>query len=233
MTSGETNDAAKSKPAIARRRRAILDLLKLEGPQDAQSLAANLGISAMAVRQHLYDMQDQALVTYSEVARPPGRKMGRPAKLWTLTPAAESFFPDGHAELTASLLGAMQEAFGAAGVEHLLAVRARDQAAAYGERVDASEALPFRLAALAELRSEEGYMAAVQAQDDGSYLLVENHCPICTAAARCSGLCAAELDVFRRVLGDDVAIERTDHILAGARRCAYRVQPKGALTAAG
>jgi len=229
MTPGDTNDAAKSKPAIARRRRAILDLLKLEGPQDAQSLAASLGVSAMAVRQHLYDMQDQTLVTYSEVARP----MGRPAKLWTLTPAAESFFPDGHAELTASLLGAMQEAFGAAGVEHLLAMRARDQAAAYGERVDSSEALPFRLAALAELRSEEGYMAAVQEQDDGSYLLVENHCPICTAAARCSGLCAAELDVFRRVLGDEVAIERTDHILAGARRCAYRVQPKGALTAAG
>jgi len=27
------------------------------------------------------------------------------------------------------------------------------------------------------------------------------------------------------VLGDGVAIERTDHILAGARRCAYRIAP--------
>lgn len=233
MTSGDAHDATKSRPAMARRRRAILDLLKQEGPQDAQSLAASLGVSAMAVRQHLYDMQDQKLVTYNEVARPQGRTMGRPAKFWALTPAAEGFFPDGHAELTASLLSAMQEAFGAAGVEHLLAVRARDQAAAYGERVDPADALPMRLAALAELRSEEGYMAAVEAKDDGSYLLVENHCPICAAAARCSGLCAAELDVFRRVLGDDVAIERTDHILAGARRCAYRVRPKAVPTAAG
>ena len=229
MPSAEAKNRGESKPAVARRRRAILDLLKQEGPQDAQSLAASLGVSAMAVRQHLYDLQAQSLVTYSEAARP----VGRPAKLWTLTPAADAFFPDGHAELTTSLLGAMHEAFGAAGMEHLLAVRARDQAAAYGERVDLSEDLPFRLAALAEIRSEEGYMADVQPQDDGSYLLIENHCPICEAAARCSGLCAAELDVFRRVLGEDVAIERTDHILAGARRCAYRVRPKGALTAEG
>jgi predicted ArsR family transcriptional regulator len=29
--------------------------------------------------------------------------------------------------------------------------------------------------------------------------------------------------VFRAVLGDDVRVERSDHILAGARRCAYRI----------
>ena len=60
------------------------------------------------------------------------------------------------------------------------------------------------------------------------YLLVENHCPICSAAAQCQGLCAAELAVFRAVLGPDVDVERTDHILAGARRCAYRVRRRKA-----
>ncbi|HEV3076402.1 MAG TPA: MarR family transcriptional regulator, partial [Thermoanaerobaculia bacterium] len=29
---------------------------------------------------------------------------------------------------------------------------------------------------------------------------------------------------FQQVLGADVRIERIDHILAGARRCAYRVK---------
>ncbi len=57
----------------------------------------------------------------------------------------------------------------------------------------------------------------------GGFLFVENHCPICAAAAACQGFCRAELMVFRAVLGPDVAIERTDHILAGARRCAYRI----------
>ena len=66
-------------------------------------------------------------------------------------------------------------------------------------------------------------MAEVQAHPDGGFTLVENHCPICAAATACQGFCRAELEVFRSVLGDDVTVERTDHILAGARRCAYRI----------
>jgi len=52
---------------------------------------------------------------------------------------------------------------------------------------------------------------------------VENHCPICAAARLCTGLCREELNLFRKVLGRDVRIERISHILAGANRCAYRV----------
>ena len=68
-------------------------------------------------------------------------------------------------------------------------------------------------------------MAAVEPDPEGGFLFIENHCPICAAAAACSGLCRAELELFRRTLGPDVTVERTDHILAGARRCAYRVRP--------
>ena len=207
----------------ARSRRAVIDLLKQEGPQEAAVLAERLGLSAMAVRQHLYALRDGGLVTHQSQARP----VGRPAKLWHLTPAADRFFPDGHGELTLDLISAMTEAFGEAGLERLLQVRAKSQVAAYGAKVKAGDSLPKRLAALAELRSAEGYMAGVRKAPEGGYLLVENHCPICSAAARCQGLCAAELAVFRQVLGPDVAVERTDHILAGARRCAYRVRRKG------
>jgi hypothetical protein len=79
-----------------------------------------------------------------------------------------------------------------------------------------------------EIRTEEGYMAEVQPDPEGAagtWLLVENHCPICHAAKACTKLCAQELTVFREVLGDAASVERTDHILAGARRCAYRVRP--------
>ena len=69
-------------------------------------------------------------------------------------------------------------------------------------------------------------MAESRRNPDGSYLLVENHCPICAAATECQGLCRAELDIFRSVLGGDVEVTRVDHILSGARRCAYRVTPK-------
>jgi predicted ArsR family transcriptional regulator len=206
-----------------RSRRAILERLKHDGPHDARQLASALDISPMAVRQHLYELQGSGLVVFRNESRP----MGRPAKLWRLTPAADRFFPDGHAELTVALIGALREAFGAAGVDRLVAIRSAHQIESYRDRISLGASLRRRLEALAGIRTEEGYMAEVQDQEDGSFLLVENHCPICTAAATCTGLCSAELQVFQCALGSDVEIARTEHIISGARRCAYRVKKTG------
>src|SRR5919197_123002 len=207
------------KPTTVRTRRAIVHLLKQEGALDAQTLAARLHLSPMAVRQHLYALQDEHLVTYDEVPRP----VGRPAKLWQLTSAADHLFPEAYAELTLSLLTSVTEAFGPAGLERLLDVRTRQQIAAYRQKMAGQDTLQQRVEAQAALRTDEGYMAEVQAQADGSFLLLEKHCPICVAAVACTGLCGKELEVFRAVLGQDVVVERTEHMVVGARRCAYRV----------
>jgi predicted ArsR family transcriptional regulator len=205
-----------------RTRRAILDTLKREGPREASALAAALGVTTMAVRQHLYELTSQKLITAEVQARP----IGRPAKLWRLTPAADRYFPDAHAELTVGLITAVRAAFGPAGMEKMLAERKRQSLEAYRGRVAARGPLRRRVEALAELRSAEGYMAEVATAADGALLLIENHCPICAAAAACQGLCVNELELFREVLGPGVRVERIEHIQAGARRCAYRVEPE-------
>ncbi|MBD2259753.1 metalloregulator ArsR/SmtB family transcription factor [Pseudanabaena sp. FACHB-2040] len=202
-----------------RTRQAILHCLKQAGPTDSQELAAGLGISAMAVRQHLYALHAEKLVTYQEEPRP----MGRPAKLWQLTPNADRFFPNGYADLTLGLIQSVIEAFGPDGLDRLLAVRTHHQLEQYQTQIPRQQALAAKLSALAQVRTEEGYMAEVRSQPDGSYLLVENHCPICVAAAACTGLCDRELEIFQQVLGNEVTVKRTEHIVAGARRCAYRV----------
>ena len=56
--------------------------------------------------------------------------------------------------------------------------------------------------------------------------MIENQCPICAAATACQGLCRAELELFREVLGAETTVTRVDHILAGARRCAYQIARK-------
>lgn len=95
MKSKSQNKSA-TKSAAVQTRRAIANLLKQEGPMDSQKLASRLEVSAMAIRQHLWAMQEVHLVTYQEEPR----AMGRPAKLWQLTSAANSLFPEGYAELT-------------------------------------------------------------------------------------------------------------------------------------
>ena len=111
-------------------------------------------------------------------------------------------------------------------MERLIAVREQTSEALYRSRVDEVDLkapLEERVAALAAVRDEEGYMAEAQPQSDGSVLLVENHCPICAAARVCQDFCRSELDVFQRVLGPDVKVVRIEHQLQGARRCAYAV----------
>lgn len=205
-----------------RTRRAIVKLLKQEGAMDAAALASHFKISAMAVRQHLYALQKEQLVTYQEEQR----AMGRPAKLWQLTPAADRFFPHGYAELTLSLINSVTEAFGSDGLERLLEIRTRQQIEAYREQILPTSRIQQRLEALANLRTNEGYMAEIQSLSDGSFLLIENHCPICAAATACTGLCSQELEVFQSTLGEDVAIARTEHLIAGGRRCVYRVSTR-------
>ena len=56
-------------------------------------------------------------------------------------------------------------------------------------------------------------MAVVEKAGSDGYLLVENHCPICTAAAACTGICAAELAVFRAVLGAEVTVDGMGNII--------------------
>jgi predicted ArsR family transcriptional regulator len=197
-------------------------LLKNKGPQSAGQLGDALGTTGEAARQQLEKLAGEGLVAATSQAG----GVGRPSKIWTITPQGNARFPDSHAALTVDLITAMKQAFGSEGPDHLLAYRAKRQIAAYRERMQAQTSLRRRLQTLAEIRTEEGYMAEVLDGEDGELLLVENHCPICVAATACLGLCGAELDVFQKVLGRDVAVERTEHIVSGARRCAYRVRKK-------
>lgn len=201
-------------------RRAIVRLLKEGGALDSTALARRLKRTPMAVRQHLYELQREKLVTAEERPVP----LGRPAKYWQLTREADRLFPEAYAELSVALIGAIGKALGPSGVERVLSARCEAQRAAYAVRVRPSAPLAAKLRELARVRSEEGYMAEVR-RDAGGYLFIENHCPICAAANACQGFCSTELDLFQSVLGPGVRIERAEHIVSGDRRCVYRVMP--------
>ncbi|MEA1676361.1 metalloregulator ArsR/SmtB family transcription factor [Nitrospirillum sp. BR 11163] len=198
----------------------ILLLLKTEGPQATAALAAALGITGEAARQQLSRMAEDGLVTsVSEGAA--GR--GRPRQLWHLTAAGNAQFPDGHAALTTALLSTLVAQLGTGALEAVIAGREAETLARYRAQLADAPDLADRVRRLVAIRTAEGYMADSWMLDDGSWLLVENHCPICAAATACAGFCRSELETFHALLGGRV--ERAEHILQGARRCAYRITP--------
>ena len=197
----------------------ILYYLKSKGPQSAAPLARWLGLTTMAVRQHLYRFAREGLVASADQRRP----VGRPIRIWRLTERAATRFPESHAELTLEMIAAVRATFGEKGLDRLLAERSQLQLSAYRGRLraDAGRSLAARVRVLAAIRREQGYMAECVTRSDGALLLRENNCPICVAAKSCQGLCREELALFRAALGPGARVERTDHLLAGASRCAY------------
>jgi len=201
----------------------ILSTLKTRGALGIPDIAKMLDVTVEAVRQQMVKLQAEGLVDAE--SRPAGR--GRPTQIWRLTGAGHARFPDTHAEMTVQMISAVISVFGEKGMDRLIGAREEAMRTSYREAMRGTRSLRNKLERLAEIRSREGYMAEFRPEGDG-FLFIENHCPICTAARACTGLCRSELQLFDEVLGPGVSVSRVEHVLAGARRCAYQVSPKHA-----
>ena len=216
-------------------RRTLVDLLHRHPDATVGDLAARVDISTNAVRQHLDGLEAAGLVERRQLG---AAGPGRPPLAWRLTDAARSLFPDAHAELAVGLLLAVADSLGDGALDSVVAARVDHQEASYRAAMPSSGSLPVLVEALAARRTEEGYEAEVvvdeqppgdptsgdpSSDDPPAVLLMDRHCPISAAAHACAGLCGGELELFRRILGPDVEVTRTRHLLAGDQVCAYRI----------
>ncbi|MVT12174.1 helix-turn-helix transcriptional regulator [Chitinophaga tropicalis] len=196
----------------------FLQLLKTKGPQTAATLAAALQITGEGARLQLLKLAEEGLV----VSATTSKGVGRPVQLWNLTPLGHAHFPDNHAELTLQLLETIREELGEEALEAVVAARELQQQNKYMVALEGITDLADRLNQFAIIRTSEGYLAEWKAEEDG-FVFIENHCPICCAATKCANICTSELRTFKNIMGDGVNISRSDHIIAGDRRCVYRI----------
>jgi predicted ArsR family transcriptional regulator len=200
----------------------LLFELKTRGPATTRDLAARTGITRQATREHLTKLGIAKLVEHTKTSA----GIGRPGHTWSLTDKGHGRFPDTHAQITVELIETIRSEFGETGITRMLARREQTMVEKYEQALRGAEDLEGRVARLVRLRSAEGYMADASRRDDGAYVIVENHCPICAAATACQGFCRSELALFARLLAP-AQVERTEHLLAGCRRCSYLVVPVG------
>lgn len=203
-------------------KRRIIEMLKRADLATASEMAEQFVTTATAVRQHLDALERAGLVQRFE-GQILGR--GRPALRWRITPLSLELFPDRHGELTVELLRSIRASLGDAALDRVIDQRAKEQTASYLASMP-TDTVSVRVRALADRRTSEGYLAEVVA-DGADLVLIEHHCPICSAASECQSLCRSELEVFRAVLGDSVEVTRDQHLLVGDARCAYRIRPIG------
>ncbi|MCG9711491.1 transcriptional regulator [Shewanella insulae] len=198
----------------------IIEHIKIHGPSTAKVLAEQFALTTMGVRQHLQALEEEGILSIED--RKASR--GRPTRYWGLTEKSYKLFPDRHDDLTSQLIDSVRVVFGDQGLDQLIEHREQASRRQYQETLAQAVGLADKLAALARLRTEEGYVASVEVHDD-AYWLLENHCPICAAASRCANFCRSELQLFQELFSELACVSREEHIIEGARRCAYKLVP--------
>jgi DeoR family suf operon transcriptional repressor len=200
----------------------LLVTLRKRGETRAEDLARELGITISAVRQHLQVLVAADLVVHRDERSGPGR----PRRSYALGPAAEALFPKAYGELTLELLDHLADEDPA--VVGRVFERRR---AARVRRVQARlEGLGFaeRVAEIARVLDEDGYLADFTPTEDGEgFLLREHNCAILAVAERHGYACATEIAFLRELL-PDADVSRVAHILSGSHACVYEVRPRSA-----
>jgi len=195
----------------------ILQLLKTNGPMTAKALANELNVTTMGIRQHMLQLEQENDVDFQDKKA----SRGRPTRYWSLTKKSDRHFPDGHEVLNLQIIESVKQVFGENGLEKLIKQREHETLENYSNQLKGIDNLKDRLQALANIRSDEGYMATIE-KKEGDFWLLENHCSICAAASSCLSLCRSELELFQNLFKDLAIISREEHIMQGARRCAYK-----------
>jgi len=193
----------------------ILLELKRSQPLTAKELAQKLGVSPNAIRHHLKELEAEGLIAYGREQR----GVGAPTFAFRLSAAGEELFPRRYEEALTEVLQRVSEKGGRSAVVELL----EDHYAALTRKVQSEldgVAASDRVAAIARLMSDAGYMAEWQAAE-GTFWLSEHNCAIRAVAERYPEVCAAEEKFLQAVLG--AAVDRRTHIVSGCNACEYAI----------
>jgi len=204
-------------PALTAAERRVLTHVKRVGPCEVKAVARSLRVTAMAVRHHLSVLEKAGLVK-TALER---RGVGRPHYVYSLSASADAFFPKEYGRLASDLIRSITELDGETKLSRIFEQTKQAEVARYSPRM-AGKALRQRVAEMAKIMAEAGYMAEWKQLDHRTFQITEHNCAIFSVAQQCQHACVCELDVFRQLL--HATVSRQEHIVAGDRCCRYIVQ---------
>ena len=212
MLSGKLNNVPEST------HEAILFHLKTQGKMAVADLCRVLGITSMAVRRHLGALQQEGLVE-SEMVR---KSRGRPTYQYRLSEKAKNLFPSGFQNLASELLEMVYEEGGHKRVMEFLSHRNERAAERLKARM-ANKDLAHRVAEVAKIFSEDGYMTEWEKLPDGNFIIYQRNCALHDLANQYRQICVLEPRLIETLLGAKVT--RQQYMLKNDPVCGYLVRP--------
>jgi predicted ArsR family transcriptional regulator len=191
--------------------------LKRNGEMTVAELCGLLGVTEMAVRRHLSSLQAEGLIDSKTVKQ----TRGRPTYRYRLSEKAAGLFPSGFQALAGDLLDMVREERGHKGVMEFLSHRNDRIAERLKERM-ANKDLGDRVAEVAKIFTEDGYMTEWEKLPDGNYLIYQRNCALHDLANQYRQVCVLEPKLIEVLLGAKVT--RQQYMLKNDPVCGYLVR---------
>lgn len=200
----------------------ILSLLKVNKQLTVSEMANQLDITEMAVRRHLNTLERDKIIETTLVRQ----AMGRPTNVYYLTKAGQDMFPRNYAPLTVDLLRDIESISGKEMIEQLFERRKERMKEVYGARITDYKTLDEKIAELAKLQNEHGYMVEWEKDEEGNFIFKEYNCPISDIAQEFPVACKCELSLFQELLGTDEVDCEVCMAVDAEPHCYYKIKPK-------
>jgi predicted ArsR family transcriptional regulator len=201
-------------------RQEILGYLRRHGEATVRDLGGLLDLTSTGIRQHLAILERDGLVAVREERG----HVGRPALVYSLTPAGMALFPSRYDDLSNLLLTEIRTLTGSQGLQSVLMRVAARSAEPYEARVKGRD-LENRVAEATKIINERGCVAEAGEAEEG-YVIHQYTCPFPNVARNNSGVCALEVEFVRRLTGGDARLVRS--LLRGDKSCTYRIREAAA-----
>jgi len=204
-------------PGLGESQQLLLESLKLKGEATLTELGEEIVLARETMRDHLKTLKGLGLVVRAGVRR---SGPGRPEVQYRLSALGEELFPQGERKLLRELVsylignghqGLLEEFFKAWGESQREDVQARVRDLETNDRLEA----------VAEILTDQGFLADVVGSQTGPPRLRIFHCPLCGLVDVCQLPCQAESALLSDLLG--ARLERETYMPDGDAACTYAV----------
>jgi len=195
-------------------RKQIIILLKKNGQMTVSGISELVGVTPMAVRQHLMSLEKKGMVSYI----PKKYGVGRPVYLYSLTDRALELFPRAYGQFIKDLLLMIEIDEGRDKVEHLFKLRSDNILLEKQRSLEGFVSMEDKVIELNRQLNEDGFMTDLE-MDDSSFIIKKYNCLVSSVAEKYRELCKHELQLYRDLLHNDTI--RSKCQIEGDNACTY------------
>ena len=224
-------------------RKRILEILKeQQNGATVAELAEQLEMAPVSVRHHLDILQGDNLICVDRLERK--GNVGRPQQIYTLTPEANSYFPNNFAGLAEKLVGQIKQMLPPEQVPSAFRTLARQIATEFTPTravtpQSEGHALEAHLEQVTEFLNERGYLARWERNPNGvsgEYLLHKYNCPYAGVSGEHRELCLMDQVLVDELVTHEclcaetsyaeaiyLEAERVEAMVEGSHCCTYHI----------